>query len=95
MTERSIRFTDEAEIDFEMIRQYSVERFGVAQAERYSDWLLGSIIRLVMFPERGRSRMISGEEFRELVVRHHVIRYQILTSTILIVRVFHGGADRD
>ncbi len=92
---RSIRKHALAESDLIGIWQYTFERWGEAQADKYLDELDRGIRRLATHSETGSKRDHVREGYRVLFVNSHAIYYTVALSAIHIVRVLHDQMDPD
>lgn len=79
-----------AEADLGNIWRDGVERWGIAQADRYADNLFALFDLLAEFPERGRAR----NEFLPPVRIHpsgvHLVIYQLEGQGVEIIRILHA-----
>ncbi|GLS00477.1 hypothetical protein GCM10007859_04830 [Brevundimonas denitrificans] len=65
--------------------------FGVAQADRYIDGLLGALDLIADFPAAARLRTELKPPIRAYPYKSHVILYDIeATGDVLVVRIRHG-----
>jgi toxin ParE1/3/4 len=83
------QFSRRAALDLEAIAEYTIERFGLGQAQSYRDDLGACFERLADNPRLGRPARELGPELRRYEHRSHIIFYQKLDTGILIVRVLH------
>jgi len=81
-----LRFTPDAQQDIDQIQQYTFDRWGREQMERYQSMIYESFERIRSFPEIGHVR---NDGVREFSIRHHVILYRHEAETVTIVRVVH------
>lgn len=92
---RSIRKHALAESDLIGIWQFTFERLGEAQADKYLDELDRGIRRLEAHADIGPKRDDVREGYRVLFVNSHAIYYTVTPSMIHIVRVLHDRMDPD
>ena len=81
-----------AEEDLLDIWDYSFEQWGVKQADRYLDDLEAGILNLSDNPEIGNNYAYR-ENYRKLLVNHHIVFYRLSKETIHIVRVLHQSME--
>ncbi len=87
------RISESADRDVGNIYLQGIERFGLAQADRYFDDFHAAFDRLATYPTLGRLRHEVSPAVRMLPFRAHLIFYDIEDDGILIVRVRHGFED--
>lgn len=77
-----------AEQDLAEILRYTSETWGSGQAESYESVLRNAFAPLQLFPKLGRPSYDTPNE-RELILRHHTIRYRIdeTVNTVTILRI--------
>jgi toxin ParE1/3/4 len=81
-----------AKRDLENIAEFTAERWGAAQAERYIRGLEKKFEQLVTFPESAPAWR-PGSPIRIASHESHRILYQRTTYGILIARVLHQASD--
>ncbi|WP_284220870.1 type II toxin-antitoxin system RelE/ParE family toxin [Brevundimonas denitrificans] len=83
--------SEEADRDLDTLYRLGVEMFGVAQADRYIDGLLGALDLIADFPAAARLRTELKPPIRAYPYKSHVILYDIeATGDVLVVRIRHG-----
>jgi toxin ParE1/3/4 len=82
-----------AESDLDEIWDYSAERWGSDQANRYVGALRESIERVALDPSRGRSVSVKGKSYRQYRSGSHVIFYRETNRGVQIVRVLHQNME--
>ena len=87
--QRRLVVSPQARADIEMIRQYSIEEWGVQRADAYLQQLRASFRSLQLFPELGRPISQEYSRRRLLQANQHIIYYQIAESKVEISRVLH------
>ena len=87
------QLTDEATRDVEIILAYSVDNFGIKQAEHYFDALKNCIQLLADNPNIGHSAEDILPEYFRFPYESHVIFYKKFSSSILVVRILHERMD--
>ena len=87
----AIRWTKPAAADFTRICDYTLERFGAAQARHTALEIYGAADSLDKLPNRGRSGRHPGT--RELVIAGlpFLIVYRVRQGTVEITRILHGA----
>jgi toxin ParE1/3/4 len=78
-----------AEADLEAIADYSVERWGEAQAIRYLDGLLRCCERIVAYPQIGRRCEALRTGYRRMEQGRHVLFYQLTSGSVVVQRILH------
>ena len=78
-----------AESDLDEIWDYSAERWGREQANRYLGALRESIERVALDPSRGRSLSVRGKSYHQYRSGSHMIFYRDMGRGVQIVRVLH------
>lgn len=71
-----------------------VERFGIAQADKYHDGLEAAFVFLSEYPRAARLRHEIDPPVRAYPYKAHLIVYEIeADNSIVIVRLRHGRTD--
>ncbi|HKX45920.1 MAG TPA: type II toxin-antitoxin system RelE/ParE family toxin [Planctomycetota bacterium] len=92
---RELRIRPLARADLEQVWSYTLERWGVEQADRYLRGI-GVVLRLLAeHPALGRDESKLREHYRSYLVGRHVIYYVFDDATLSVVRVLHCSLDRD
>jgi toxin ParE1/3/4 len=98
----TVRFTEAAARDFIQIVQWSEERFGSAQAERYGQLLRAIARELEMGPNSpfskprediGPGLRVMHADRKGRPARHFVLYRQVAEYELEIVRLLHDGMD--
>ena len=87
------RLTPAAEHDLESIWRYSARQWGVAQAERYIDFLTTAFAELADSPGTAPACDPIRPGYRRWGVEQHMIYYRATDCGIAVVRVLHGRMD--
>jgi toxin ParE1/3/4 len=87
------RLTAPAADDLDSIFDYSVERWSLAQAERYADDLRNAFDLLASFPGLARERFDVTPPIRVHPVGSHRVLYRQSGDDIEIIRVLHARQD--
>lgn len=82
------KLTESAAEDFASIYDYTLQKFGERQADRYTDELEAFFLLLAKMPGMGRNYPAVPETMR-IDFQQHSIFYCIRTSDILIIRILH------
>lgn len=82
------RITQRAEADLKDIFRYTVQTFGMRQAEKYLRELDAVFELIGDHPEIGR--LYEGRT-RHFLHGKHIILYRILAGEVVIGRIFHGA----
>lgn len=84
--------SESARADLEGIVDYTIERWGAAQAEGYLDEMIRCFERLAASPELGRRCDGLMRGLRRFEHGRHVIFYRSISGGIRIGRVLHQSA---
>ena len=87
------RLTPAAERDLEEIWRYTLQRWGIEQAERYTDVLTAAFRELAAFPARAPACDHICRGFRQRHVGRHAIYFRVTDYGIAVVRVLHERMD--
>lgn len=91
----SLRKTTEAENDLIDIWLYSLDQWGVTQADHYLDQLDKGFSMIVDHPKIGKPVDHIRDGYRALSTGRHIAYYTIDDSTIWIMRILYEGMDPD
>jgi toxin ParE1/3/4 len=81
--------------DLEAIWVYTVEQWGVGQAERYLKSLFACFEDLAENPQLGRQRDEVNAGYRSFPQGRHVVFYVIVPAGIEVIGIVHQSADVD
>lgn len=84
-----LRYTRRAESDLDSIAAYTLERWGLDQAQRYLDALLARCESLPADPSRGRVHHPRPDYLRIEQGKHVVFFRRDASGETLIVRILH------
>ena len=87
------QFTDKAERDLEGIIDYTVQEWGVSQANAYLDGLESRAQLLAENPDLGMARETLFEGLLSFPYESHILYYTKHARGIVIVRVLHQHMD--
>lgn len=87
------RLTPAAESDLENIWRYTYQEWGIVQAHKYIDNLMGCFQQLAESPKMCHERPEFHPPVRIHIHQHHLIVYVMDGESILIVRVLHENMD--
>ncbi|MCB1736452.1 MAG: type II toxin-antitoxin system RelE/ParE family toxin [Gammaproteobacteria bacterium] len=79
--------------DLEAIWAYTVETWGIQQAERYFESLFVAFDELANNPQMGRTRDEVLPGLRSFPQGRHVVFYEVDGPTITIIGIVHQSAD--
>jgi len=82
-------FSKQARLDLIEIADYTLDRWGLKQAERYLDGLDDCFKRLVQTPQLGRSLDQIRAGYRRIEHEKHVVIYRPDADGIFICRILH------
>lgn len=85
--------SNKADIDLEEIFDYTKNEFGINQAIKYVSEFSSKFNHLLINPTIGRHRLEINNKLFSLSKDEHLIFYEILENSILIVRILHGSRD--
>ena len=83
----------QAKDDLRDILQYSLDRWGVEQQERYAGLLQRALITLQEHPNSGRARSDLWPGCRAFIVEQHVILYQVTGRRVRVARILSNRRD--
>lgn len=83
------RFSKQARLDLIEIADYTVDRWGSRQAERYLDGLEDCFERLVQTPQMGRACDQIRKGYRRIEQEKHVVIFRAEADGIFICRILH------
>jgi len=81
--------SDEARADLRAISIYTLNAFGVAQAEKYNELLAQGVDQIAANPKIGRIETDLSGKIRRFVCKQHIIYYRLETGFVLIIRVLN------
>ncbi|PVV06219.1 MAG: hypothetical protein B6D77_16380 [gamma proteobacterium symbiont of Ctena orbiculata] len=87
------KFTDKAERDLEDIIDYTVQEWGVSQANTYLDGLESRAQLLAENPDLGMARETLIERLLSFPYESHILYYKKQARGIMILRVLHQHMD--
>lgn len=87
------RLTPAAEKDLETIWNYTVDRWGVEQANHYIDALSAAFAELAKAPEHAPSCQHIRPVYRRWSIERHVIYLRKTEYGIAVVRILHNRMD--
>jgi toxin ParE1/3/4 len=87
------RLTPRAQSDIDEIWDFTHERWGIDQAERYVGQIRDAVVRLAGNPGVGRRCDEIRQGYSKLTVQSHVLFYREDSGDVVIVRVLHGRMD--
>jgi putative addiction module CopG family antidote len=82
-------FSKQARLDLIEIAEYTLDRWGQGQAERYLDGLDDCFKRLVQTPQMGRSFEQIRSGYRRIEHGKHVVIYRADADGVFICRILH------
>ena len=83
------RLTPAAKSDLEAIWLYTLEGWGLEQANRYTDELTNVFAQLAIGPQRGTACDHIRTGYRRSKVGRHVVYYRMTDYGIAVVRILH------
>ena len=83
------RLAPEAKRDLEAIWLYTLEEWGLKQANRYTDELTDAFAQLAVSPQRGTACDHIRKGYSRSRVGRHVVYYRITDYGIAVIRILH------
>jgi toxin ParE1/3/4 len=93
MSRHSVVLTANARADLRDIRRYTRATWGNQQSEVYELRLVARIRELGGSPLIGEERNEAPGNVRSLVVRRHVVYYEVEVERIVVLRILHERMD--
>lgn len=87
------RLTPAAQRDLSSIWDFTEDRWGISQAEKYIREIQAVVERVAEDSDRGRVREGIREGYRSCAVGSHVVFYLLRASHIEVVRILHQRMD--
>jgi len=87
------RLTPAAERDLESIWRYTFRQWGVAQADRYIDFLTTTFAELADSPRMAPACDHIRPGYRRWSVERHMIYFRVTDDGISVIRVLHDRMD--
>jgi toxin ParE1/3/4 len=81
--------TPQADRDIRDILQYTIQRWGSGQEDRYRQVLLSALERVRTFPDIGHPAEGRPSNIRIYHLRHHFIQYQREPDKVVILRIIN------
>ena len=89
----NLKISPQAIIDLEDIFEYSYQKWGVSQADKYQNFLFDGMNSILENPEIGAIYPFKSGGYRKLNINKHLIFYIVSSSSILIIRILHERID--
>ncbi|MGO4709208.1 type II toxin-antitoxin system RelE/ParE family toxin [Chryseobacterium sp. 2TAF14] len=93
MSEKFYILSEFADQDLEDIFNFTFNKFGFDQAEKYLLEIEDIFQNLITNPELGKARNEIKQGLYSFPKDNHVIFYRVLDDHIRIVRILHGSRD--
>lgn len=90
---RAVFISRRAEADLLEIWEWTRDRFGVDQADRYLDGLDAAIRLCATSPLSGRDRSALRPGYRSTLAGRHIIFYTHSETQVVVQRVLHATMD--
>lgn len=81
--------------DLEEIWLYTVEKWSVAQADRYYSLVIDEIDHICKNVNTGKSMDHVRKGYRASKIKSHLIFYRVINDTVEIIRILHERMDID
>ena len=82
-----------AQSDLKEIYRYTLEHWGIKQAQDYLTHIKQTFKVLLSNPDLGRERNELGQNVRAMSCQKHIIFYRHIKTELQIIRVLHGRQD--
>ena len=92
---RRLRFTPDADADFESLLQYTVQTWGEHQMHAYADTIYGVLDELGVFPDIGKQRDDLFPGAMSYPAGEHVVISSATDQELILYRIIHGRRDID
>ena len=91
----NLSYSADAIDDLDRLRQF-IAQHNEAAANRISLHLVSKIERLADFPQLGTviDHPDAPDSIRQLVIQKYIVRYLILTDSVVVLRVWHHREER-
>ncbi len=84
-----LKLQQKAKEDIKKIWKYSLNNFGIEQADKYYQELTQAMSVIASNPKIGLSCDYLRSGYRQYQINKHLVFYQITENTIRIIRVLH------
>lgn len=88
-----IQLTQQAEADLASIANYTLNQFGLQQAQYYYSGLTNAFTTLAQHPDLGIGFQHIKPGLHRFIYQHHTIYYQTTDTSLLIYRVLNQKQD--
>src|SRR5262245_12865751 len=85
--------SNEAVADLEEIWLYTLEKWSLAQADRYYELIFDEIDQICRNPASGKNMDHIRSGYRASKVKSHLIFYRVIRGTVEVVRILHEMMD--
>ena len=89
----TLEFTKAAVSDLQSIRNYTLEKWGPEQEQKYLDSLWTKFEEILSNPQRWRSREDLFPGCQIAAEGRHVILFRVKSNTLQLVRILHSAMD--
>ncbi|MCR9140314.1 MAG: type II toxin-antitoxin system RelE/ParE family toxin [Alphaproteobacteria bacterium] len=90
---KKIQFTNAAKQDLKSIFTYTIRKWGVTQAKRYSDQLHSHIQKIASSVVFSKQVQNSDRDLQQSATGRHLVIFEQADDHILIVRILHEAMD--
>lgn len=90
---KTIQFTNAARQDLKSIFTYTIRKWGIFQAKRYSDQLHSHIQKIASSAAFSKQVENSGRDLQQSATGRHLVIFEQAEDHILIVRILHEAMD--
>ncbi|MDG2533959.1 type II toxin-antitoxin system RelE/ParE family toxin [Sphingomonas sp. HITSZ_GF] len=87
------RLSPRAQRDLEEVFDYTVERWGLPQALRYTDFIEAACAALAEAPRQAQDCAHIRPGYRRRSVEQHVIYFTVTAYGIAVIRILHQRMD--
>lgn len=89
----SLKLSPQSLFDLEDIYKYTIEKWGLKQAEKYQDELYECMKRVSRNPNLGSIYYFRKGNYRKININRHLIFYTITAKDCVVMRILHEKMD--
>ena len=82
-----------ARTELEGIWHYTVQQWGIDQADKYTAQIISSIERAIEMPGVGSPIEALPKDYRKIRSGHHLIVYRCVDNEFTVIRILHERED--
>jgi toxin ParE1/3/4 len=88
-----VRFRPKAESDLMRIRRYTIERWGLDQAEEYVRSISAALEAIAAGQRRGRPAIDVAPELSRVKIASHIVYFRLTEQYVDVLRILHERMD--